>query len=49
MYTENVYYVERICIYIYIYIYIYIFSPVEPESGIIPSGHLIIQLWTFNS
>ena len=25
---------------IYIYIYIYIFSPVKPESGIIPSGHI---------
>ena len=29
---------------IYIYIYNVLFSPVKPESGIIPSGQKIIQL-----
>ena len=24
-----------------------LFGPVKPESGIIPSGEKIIQLWTF--
>ena len=32
---------------IYIYIYNVLFSPVKPESGIIPSRQKIIQLWTF--